>query len=391
VRRVFQAFRAEAVAAWGDKGALLVLVVAVLAYAFFYPVPYLPEVLTDVPVAVVDLDHTPLSRRLVRMVDAHQLVRVTRQLDSVAEASRLVDEGSVGAVLVIPAGLERDVRRGEPTTAVAFADASYLLVYRQVATGLVEAAGTLSAGIEVARAEARGVPRKAALAVREPLGFQSRSLYNPAQGYLSYVVPSVLILILQQTLLIGIGLLAGTARGRVTTPSPDDGTPLAALASLVGRTAFYLCLYAVHVALYLGPVSHILGLPLLGKPATAAAFAVPFLLASTLMALTVSGAFRRREEAFVALLGTSIPFLFLAGFAWPAEAIPRALRLVSWLVPSTPGIAGFLRVNQMGASIAEVAPEWLALWCLAALYFLTAWAVERRRLRRTKAVVHPVT
>ena len=101
--------------------------------------------------------------------------------------------------------------------------------------------------------------------------------------------------------------------------------------------------------------------------------------------LTVAGLFRRREEAFVALLGTSIPFLFLAGFAWPVEAIPTPLRVVSWLVPSTPGIAGFLRVNQMGASLAEVAREWRGLWCLAALYLLTAWAVEHRRLKKLLA------
>ena len=71
MRSVLRHARAEALRVFRDPGALLVLVGAIFLYSFFYPIPYLPEVLHEVPVAVVDLDHTPLSRQLVRMADAH--------------------------------------------------------------------------------------------------------------------------------------------------------------------------------------------------------------------------------------------------------------------------------------------------------------------------------
>ncbi len=60
--------------------------------------------------------------------------------------------------------------------------------------------------------------RDQALAARDPLPVVDRPLYNPAEGYASYIVPSILVLILQQTLLIGIGLLGGTAREQGATP-----------------------------------------------------------------------------------------------------------------------------------------------------------------------------
>jgi hypothetical protein len=84
---------------------------------------------------------------------------------------------------------------------------------------------------------------------------------------------------------------------------------------------------------------------------------------------------RRLEEEG---LFTSLPSVFLAGFAWPLEAAPSWLRAFSLLVPSTSGIAGFLRLTEMGAALRHVRFEWVVLWALAAAYFLLAWLAERR-------------
>ena len=74
----------------------------------------------------------------------------------------------------------------------------------------------------------------------------------------------------------------------------------------------------------------------------------------------------------LALMFTSLPALFLAGFSWPKESIPLWLRGVSYLLPSTAGTDGLLRVNQMGASLQDVRFDVLVLWGLVALYFLMA-------------------
>ena len=71
--------------------------------------------------------------------------------------------------------------------------------------------------------------------------------------------------------------------------------------------------------------------------------------------------------------------VFLIGFAWPLEAIPLWLRNMAQLIPSTPGCAGFIRLNQMGASLQEVRFEWFSLWGLCAFYFVLAWLSYYRR------------
>jgi ABC-2 type transport system permease protein len=361
VRAVLRHALAEGRRVASDRGALLVLVGAVVLYALFYPIPYLPQVLREVPVAVVDHDATALSRRLVRAADAHALVRVAERPATLAEAEGLVLAGRVGGILVVPAGFERDVELRRPVRVGVFADASYFLVYRQVATGLLEAVGALSAGIE----------RRP-----DPIVLLVRPLFNPAEGYASYVVPAVLVLILQQTLLIGIGLLGGTA---AETPGHELRAGAGStLARLLGRALFHLGLYSLHALVYFTVVFRLYGFPERGRALDLALFALPFLLACIFLALALSRLFPRRETAMQVLLFTSLPSVFLAGFAWPPEALPAWLRAVSLLVPSTSGIAGFLRLSGMGAELRHVLFEWSVLWILAAAYFALAWRAERR-------------
>jgi len=373
---LWRAFVAEAMAVARDRGALLVLVGAIVIYAFLYPQPYRAEVLKEVQVAVVDADHSRLSRQLTRMVDAHELISVTRHVATMADAEALAHNGQVGGILAIPADFERTVLRGERATVGVFTDAAYFLVYRQALTGLLEATGTLSAGIEIRRLQAQGVPDKTARAMRDPVQLLFRPLFNPGEGYASYIVPSVLVLILQQTLLIGIGMLTGTARERGGTGGAHPDGPLV---GVLGRALFYLGLYSVHAVFYFTVVYRVFGFPEQGRPGAVIAFALPFLLAVIFLGLALAHAFRRRETAIQVLLFTSLPAVFLAGFSWPNEAIPRWVRALASLLPSTPGMAGFGRLNQMGATLAEVRPEWILLWALAAAYFLAAWALAARR------------
>jgi ABC-2 type transport system permease protein len=147
---------------------------------------------------------------------------------------------------------------------------------------------------------------------------------------------------------------------------------------LLGRTLFYLALYSVYAVLVFAVVSRLYGFPERSRALDLSLFALPFLLACIFLALALSALFTRRETAMQVLLFTSLPSVFLAGFAWPVEAVPSWLRAASLLIPSTSGIAGFLRLTEMGAQLRYVRFEWLVLWGLAGAYFLLAWLAERR-------------
>ena len=133
---------------FSDAGVLLIFIGAVVIYSVFYPLPICPQVLRDVPVAVVDQDKSVLSRKLIRMIDAHPFLCVTQHAGSVSEAEDLVRSGRLGGLIFIPKGFSREIARGGQATVGVYADAGYFLVYRQVMTGMVTAARTLSAGVD---------------------------------------------------------------------------------------------------------------------------------------------------------------------------------------------------------------------------------------------------
>lgn len=367
-----------------DKAALLVFFGAILLYPIVYPIPYLPEVLRKLPVAVVDLDHSQASRTLIRMVNASESVAVAMMPDNLAQAEDVFYRGKVYGVLVIEKDFNKDLVQGGQAHVSVYADATYFLIYRTVMTGVVRSSRYFSAGIEIKRLMASGHSQKQAMTVRDPIELISVPLFNPFGGYASYVVPPVLILLLQQTLLIGTGLLGGTAREQHNAGFffHNGKRSASVFQIIIGKTLAYGSLYMVHALYYFSVVYRFYNFPLRSQPFALFWFLLPFLLSVTLLGLSLSTLFKNRETSMLLLVFTSIPILFLAGFSWPVECIPEWLRALSLLLPSTPGISGLIKMNQMGASLQEVKSEWWVLWGQCALYFVFASICFNRMSRR---------
>ena len=150
---------------------------------------------------------------------------------------------------------------------------------------------------------------------------------------------------------------------------------------MLGRGIAHLTIYLPALALYLIVLPRIYGFSTLGHLPQLFALAAVFLLATSFMGQAVGAWFTRPENATILLLATSLPQFFMAGFAWPREAIPDAAIAFGRIFPADFAIDGLVRINQLGASIWEVAHDWLGLWCLALAYFvlavISALAVKR--------------
>jgi ABC-2 type transport system permease protein len=355
-----------------DGGVLLLLVGAIAIYSMFYPLPYLHEAVKESPVGVVDLDHSSLSRQLTRWVDAHETTHVVLRTSNPEALEAAIAAGEIAGYLLIPAGLRADVLRGRRAVIVYGGDAGRFLVLKQVLTGFAESAGTLSAGIDMRRQMAAGLSEPQAMAAQSPVALHLRPLFNTREGYGSYLIPAVFVL--------GVGMIFGTDRGKTPRPVASGlaETTARLVARFIGGCGAYVLLYAAHLIFYFGFCFWLFNIPRGGDPVALALFAVPFLLAITLFAQTLAGWCWERVTSVQALLVTSLLFLFLAGFAWPLALMPVPLLWLAHLVPSTAGIQGFLRLNQMGATLAEVGHWWWTLWVLCAVYAWPAWRSWRR-------------
>jgi len=370
---------------FSDLGVVLIFFGAIGVYSIFYPMPYLNEVVTQVPVVVVDHDRSDLSRKMIQMIDAGQNVSVALQALSFENARQVLYRGDIYGIIVIPEDFSSRILRGEQATIAAHADAGYFLIYRQIVSGITASVKTFSAGVEIKRLTAKGLPYPKALALRNPLPLSTYPLFNPSGGYAGYVVPAAFIIILQQTLLIGIGMLRGTKKemiGRNTSSilKSESNT----MTRILGKTLAYFSLYLVHALFYLEVLHRFYRFPHRGNILSLLGFVVPFLLATCFLGLFLSKLFYQRETSMIVLGFTSIPILFLSGFAWPIESMPGWLHTLSLLLPSTAGIDGFLRINQMGASLKDVQLQCLILWVLTIGYFFLACIFTKRPLNQTE-------
>ena len=216
---------------------------------------------------------------------------------------------------------------------------------------------------------------------RETVRVDARPLFNPSGGYAFYVVPAVLVLVMRQTLLIGVAVMGG-ARREGLVASAANASPLAVPA---GRAFAHVTWYSFYPLFHLAVVCRACGFPPPGDPFAAMVFLAPFLVAAAMPGITLAGLFRTPDDAIPALLFMSVPAVFLMGFAWPLETLPVGLRWVAMLLPATPGALGFVRVNQLGASLTEVSGLWFLLWGQALLYAVPAWFAVRGEIARAAA------
>jgi ABC-2 type transport system permease protein len=339
------------------------LVVGPLIYGIYYPQPYLNQILRKIPIAVVDNDLSELSRRIVQTLDASNAVRVAIRANTYPEARAALDQGKAFAVVEIPPGTERDVFKGTKVHVPIYADATYLFIFRTMATGIEQAIDTLTLGLAARGARTDGSLVKAALGSISPANILLQPIFNPVGGYASYVVPAAFVLILQQLLLIGSSLLTVLAK------SEPQGRPFT---TVLGRGVAHLTIYLPALALYFIVLPRLYGFSTLGQPLEIFALASLFTLATSFMGQAAGAWFKHPETPTLIFLGTSIPQFFLTGFAWPREAIPPTVQAVGYIFPSDFAIDGLVRIDQLGASIWDVQRDWKGLWCLTIIYFALA-------------------
>lgn len=350
---IFCAWRDTLKAIFSDKGALLLMLVAPVLYGFFYPWPYGTQSVTRVPVAVVDYDHSNLSRQITRFAQASPRIDVRLVTGDERQAQQALWRGEIEGFAILPPDLKRNVLRGSAAVVTVQANGSYALLNKAVLYGFAEAVGTVSAGIEIKKLQAGGQSALQAQASRNPVNTQLVPLFNPTEGYGSYVVPAVALLILQQTLLMGVGLLVGLWA--------ESGQQRASPVVWLGRILAFSSVGYLSGLLYFGWIFWLQDFPRGGNPLGALVLLAFYVPAISILGALLGCWFGNRERALQVLLFTSLPMAFVSGFSWPVEALPETLQALRWVLPSTAGIQASLRLNQMGAPLADVANCLLAL------------------------------
>ena len=362
-----------------DAGVMIFFFLVPFVYPLLYSFIYNNEVVHEAKMVVVDQSDSYLSREFTRRVNATPDVEVVGVCPDMAEAKKMLDEKKAYGILLFPPDYSKDLHEGRQTTVSLYCDMSALLFYKAFLLAATEV--SLDMGKELRMHNNPSSTDKMDQITVDPIPYESVALFNSQNGFASFLVPAILILVLQQTLILGIGMLGGTAREKnrfhslVPICRHFNGT----LRIVFGKSLTYLLLYVVVCIWVLAIVPKLFSLPQVGL--------LPYLFACIFMSMTLSGFMTSRESPMLVFVFTSVILLFISGVSWPEAAIPPFWKVVGYLFPSTPGIQGFIRINTAGASLHEVAHEYRVLWIQAGVYFILSCIIYRYQIIRSRKMI----
>ncbi|WP_418698332.1 ABC transporter permease [Bacteroides sp.] len=381
---LFYIWKQEFRTTFRDQGVLIFFVLVPLVYPLIYSFIYTNETIREVPAVVVDNSRSSLSREYLRKVDASPEVNIVTYCADMEEAKLMLKDRKAYGIIYIPSHFSDDIARGKQTQVSLYCDMSGLLYYKSLLNTNTNVSLDMNADIKMERA-GNTTDRQDEITAY-PIEYEDVALYNPTNGFAAFLIPAVLVLIIQQTLLLGIGLSVGTARehNRFKDLVPINRHYNGTLRIVMGKGLSYFMVYALVSVYILCVVPWLFSLNQIPLPGVLSLFTLPYLMACIFFAMTASIAIRNRETCMLLFVFTSVPLLFLSGISWPGAAMPAFWRYFSYLFPSTFGINGYVRINSMGATLNEVSFEYQALWLQTGIYFITTCLVYRWQILKSR-------
>jgi ABC-2 type transport system permease protein len=325
----------------------------------------------DVPWGVLDRSSTPLSRRIAAEIEATGYFRRPLQVASYEEARALLRSGRVLAVVVLPEGLSRDLRRGHPQVQILL-DGSEPLSAARVAAY----AGAVVRQFEGERGEGRLRVFAAADSSAGRFQLRTRFRFNPTLRDREFFLAALAGMLLTNLCFSATSLGFAAERENGTYEQmlslPTTGIELA-----LGKVLPYVAISYGVLALAVVVPGILFGLWPRGSLVALAVVTAPFLVASLAIGLLISTFVRSSAQAVFLTVFFILPSFVLSGVLLPYRLMPPGIREVGVIVPLRWYQISLRRILQRGAGLAEVAEPFVALTLLAALWL----ALVRRRVR----------
>ena len=302
---------------------VLMLVLPVVSFAFF-ALLFNKGVARDIPIAVLDEDHTSLSRKVTQMIDATPTALVAYEIQDMNEGERLMREGKVMAIVQIPSFFEKRILSNSQTHIENYVSGTNITVNGLLSKDIQTAVTTFTAGIQLQLLTKQGLSEKQAMAQLMPVRFSRHVLFNPYINYGYYLSPSFMPMMLMifamlvTIFAIGTELKAGTARewldtagGSVFPALVGKMLPLVVMMLLMTLMMFLILFKIVGVPLNGSLTALLFGCMLFVLAYMAIGVLIVTLLSNLRLSLSIGGGY-----SVLAFTFSGLTFPMMAMYPW---------------------------------------------------------------------------
>ena len=360
---------------------LIVLILGNVGYGFLYNLLYNTNVYKEAPIAIVDMSQSDLSRHFVDYIDATQQVEVVSKTMNFDEAKRMLIEREIVGFLYIPSELKEEIMKGNQAQCVVYGSTLSFLDYLNIYEAVNFASLDINSELLPEMVESLNMIDVLFLANDKAVNIVNEPLYNTSEGYGTYLIPPVMVIIIFQTLMITVAMRCGEEK---TTRLRDNKTTSwdYSIKTVLGKAFTNVMIYSVFSVFFLGLLPLIFDLPHLGDSLDIIIMMIPYLFASVFFCLSLSPLYTDGDMPLFFIVFMSVPLVFLTGISYPLELMPWHWKIFHYLIPTAPATLAFVKLDCMGGDLSNVVPEMITLWGQCAVYFVLSTVIFHFRPRR---------
>ena len=339
------------------KSSRTLLIYIPLIVFFFLSMIYIKGTLRDVPVAVYDNDHSPLSRLIIRYIDASSYAKVSVYLNSEDDMRDFfLTHDDIHAIYYIPKGTEKGILKGGTQKIIVYSNSSNIvfgnLMYKDAST----IATTISVGILLKKFMLKGQSLKKAMDLAMPIRTHAHPLFNPYYNYLYYLIPGLMTVLLQMLLFFA------TTRAINSEFNENTITELNKIARgksyfiFLGKGLAYT-LAGFSIMALIGVIFGIFRIPLNGNIYYLFSLFIYFIITTVSLGLMLSSIVRDEILALdIAFFYNSPAFVF-SGFTFPMFLMPFFDSIYGDIIPYTHFLYAFFKLYQMDTPLRYISGE----------------------------------
>lgn len=370
---IYQLFIREIKLISKDFNIISIILLAPLFYSFFYGSIYFNKVENEVSISVIDFDQSFESKKFTRFIDAHPSVAITSKSANYSDGVQKINNFSAQALVLIPKNFESGLKSGKGSFLKIYLNTTKFLVSNDINKALNEVTATYSAGVKLKYFQAQGYSLEQSKEMLEPVKSEIRSLFNTTESYGDFLIPAILILIIQQTLLIGLSESIAKEKEENLYTDLFEKSNNSIWAIIRGKGLFYLILFSSYSLLFHTINFNVFALSFRGDVLSFILVTFLFILGVISLTFFIASFFNRKIVALQFLSITSYPVFLTSGYSWPFSDMPILMQVFSSLLPSTPYFTAYTRIVIMGGNIHNVLGQILHLVILNIFGLMLAW------------------
>ncbi|MDR1196604.1 MAG: ABC transporter permease [Endomicrobium sp.] len=357
---------------------LLICIGTPLLFSFMFSALYHNRRATDINIGIINEDNTAMSRKLVRDFDASEQLKVRRKPGQISEAYPDIFRNDFRAFYFIPKNFSSNLKKGKSAPAFNAADASSFILSSNALKTFTQISLSFSQKQFAKILTEKGYSYKEAKTAFSPINADIRHIFNANNNYSDFLIPGLLFAVLQQILLVSICTTIITDKnsaGRKELYKVSEGSFAAAF---LGKIIPYACTGIMLTAVYALAVFPANGI-FVGSLAGYFILSAAFIIAISAFAVLISSFFKSQEMVMAVLMFYAMPAVLLSGFIWPHHALPKILKVVSYLFPSTYAL-NEIRLFILGdIALKYVAIPSVCLITFAAACFFLSFLVSNKK------------